>query len=100
MLTLIEHIADELKAARKSSGLSQRMLGARTGLTQAQVSKIENALVDPRLSTLLELTRALGLEITLVPRARVPLVRRLLGRDSDGTTIDASRPLYSLDEDG
>lgn len=100
MAVPFEHVADELKRARETSGLSQRALGARTGLTQAHVSRIENAIVDPRLSTLLELTRALGLEIALVPRARMPLVKRLIDVGNDDRALPPSRPLYGLDEDG
>ena len=100
MISVLDHLAAALKGAREKAGTSQRALATRTGMTQAQVSKIENALVDPRTSTLIELCRALDLELVLVPRESVPLVRRLSDtggrREPDGT----QRALYALDDEG
>ena len=77
MTYLVENIAQELKAARKEKGLSQRELGARVGVPQSHISKIENGAVDLKTSSLIELTRALDLELMLVPRALVPAVQGL-----------------------
>ena len=77
MTYLVENIAQELKAARKEKGLSQRELGARVGVPQSHISKIENGAVDLKTSSLIELTRALDLELMLVPRALVPTVQGL-----------------------
>ena len=68
----ILNIVESLRTARKSRGMSQRELGARVGLTQAQISKIEGGRVDPRLSSTVELARGLGVEVMLVPRRVVP----------------------------
>lgn len=77
MAYLVENIAQELKAARNNKGLSQRKLGAKVGVPQSHISKIENGAVDLKTSSLIELARALDLELMLVPRALIPAVQGL-----------------------
>src|SRR6185503_15463119 len=74
----VEEITATLKQAREAKGLSQRALSAKSGLTQKHISKIENADVDLRLSNLLELARALDLEVMLVPRKAVAAAQGLV----------------------
>ncbi len=83
-----EHIAESLKAARERKGLSQRALSAKAGVPQSHFSKIENGAVDLRLSSLVELARVLDLELTLVPRRKLPAVRAII-RSDDGGQRDA-----------
>lgn len=78
MTYAIEDIARTLKKARERKGLSQRALSARSGIHQYQISKIENGAVDLRLSSLIELARALDLELTLVPRKSVSAVKSIV----------------------
>lgn len=61
---LIENII----LARKEKNLTQKELSQLTGITQADLSKIENGNANPSLSTLLKLARGLGkkLQISLV----------------------------------
>nr|WP_314432328.1 helix-turn-helix transcriptional regulator [uncultured Brevundimonas sp.] len=66
--TMLEGFAEKLREARTAKRLSQRRLGASSGVAQSQISKIENAEVDPQLSTFVELARALDLDVQLVPR--------------------------------
>ena len=77
MAYLVENVAQELKAARNNKGLSQRKLGAKVGVPQSHISKIENGAVDLKTSSLIELARALDLELMLVPRALIPAVQGL-----------------------
>ncbi len=56
-------IAKLLVEARRALGVSQRELSKRSELTQAQISRIENGLVDMRLSSLLALAGELRLEL-------------------------------------
>lgn len=58
-----------LITARKDAGLTQAELADRAGLSRMTVQKMESGTLDPRLSTLLEMARALGLEPMLVPAA-------------------------------
>lgn len=86
-----EEIIDALKRAREAKGLSQRALSARTGVPQSHISKIEAGNADIRLSSLVELARALELDIKLVPRRAVPAV------DSIVHSI-APRPVSPIDK--
>ena len=70
----IEDIGRVLKEARKRKGLSQRALSEQSGVRQYQISKIENGAVDLRTSSLIELARALDLDLKLVPRKAIPAV--------------------------
>jgi transcriptional regulator with XRE-family HTH domain len=76
-LDQLQHIVVTLIARRHQVGLSQRALGAKVGLAQSHISKIERAAVDPQLSSLVEITRALGLELMLIPTPLVPAVQAL-----------------------
>ena len=69
--TVLE-IAHAIRTTRTAARISQRELGQRAGLTQAQISKFESGLVNLRLSSLVELARGIGLEVMLVPREGVP----------------------------
>ncbi len=60
-------IAKLLQTQRTSRGLSQRELSELSGLTQAQISRIENGEVDMRVSSLIALTTELGLELNFTP---------------------------------
>jgi predicted transcriptional regulator len=93
-----EYIAAELKKARINKGLSQRSLSTLSGVPQSHISKIESGAVDLRVSSLIELTRSLELDLMIVPRAAIPAVQsiiRAVYRPSD----QEIRPMYSLDED-
>ena len=74
----IEEIANTLKEARKGNGLSQRTLSAAAGVPQGHISKIEMGTVDLRISSLIELARALDLELMLVPRKSVPAIQSIV----------------------
>ena len=89
-----ENIARALKEARERKGLSQRALGALSGIHQYQISKFENGAIDLRLSSLIELARALDLELTLVPRKSVSAVKTIVsGGETKGATAPALKEL-------
>jgi transcriptional regulator with XRE-family HTH domain len=73
-----EEIVEVLKEARLAAGLSQRALSARAGLAQSHVSEIEKGSKDPGLSKLIDVARALDLELVLVPRKMLPAVESLI----------------------
>lgn len=93
----LQPLITELAAARREVKLSQRALGRKIGLAQSHVSKIERGAVDPQLSNLLEIARALGLELMLVPRRLVPAVRALTRPAVHEAGIE-QLPAYRLDE--
>jgi HTH-type transcriptional regulator / antitoxin HipB len=59
-----------LRRARRNAGLTQAELGARIGLRQATISKLERGEPATRLSTLMDVLSALGLEIIIDERGR------------------------------
>lgn len=89
-------LAETFKRARRARGLTQAELGARVGIPQSHISKIEKGGVDIKLSSLTEIARALDLEVTLIPRRALPAiessVRALGGAD------ETSRAIAALDD--
>jgi len=77
MNPILEPVAQILKAARERKGLSQRSLATKAGVPQGHISKIENASVDLQTSSLIEIARALDLELLLIPRRLIPAVQAL-----------------------
>ncbi|MET3900381.1 transcriptional regulator with XRE-family HTH domain [Devosia sp. UYZn731] len=67
-------LIEQLRRARAENHLSQRELSARTGLTQSNISLIENGSTEPGINTVVQLARALDLELMLVPKRYIPAV--------------------------
>jgi DNA-binding XRE family transcriptional regulator len=63
-----EAFAANLVRLRTAAGLTQGQLAERSGVSQPQISQLERAAQEPRLSTVLALARALGVE----PAALLP----------------------------
>lgn len=82
----LEKLGTDIRAARDAAGLTQRQLSERSGLTQAQISRIENGLVDLQISTLVELARFLGLELILAPRQATPAIQAI-ARDTKAAIV-------------
>jgi len=57
--------------ARKNAGLTQKQLSERTGIAQADISKIENGDANPSLKTLKRLATAMNttLKLEFIPAA-------------------------------
>ena len=51
--------------ARKASGLTQKDLAERTGIAQADISKLENGNANPSLRTLQRLADGMGMKLKL-----------------------------------
>jgi HTH-type transcriptional regulator/antitoxin HipB len=81
-----------LAAERERQGVSQGALARRLGIAQSNLSRIEHG-ADLRLSTLLDIARALRLEPMLVPKHAVRTVRAVLNdagaRGGDPAGADA-----------
>jgi transcriptional regulator with XRE-family HTH domain len=71
-------IITALTAARHRAGLSQRALADKVGLAQSHISKIERGAVDPQTTSVVEVARVLGLELSLVPTSLMPALRSLI----------------------
>jgi transcriptional regulator with XRE-family HTH domain len=79
----MDSIASQLRATRKGLNLSQKQVGAALGMGQGHLSLIESKKFDPRLSSLIQVARYLGLELMLIPRPLVPTVQALLSGKKD-----------------
>ena len=101
MAYMLDYLTKALKKAREGKKLSQRALSRKVGMPQAQISRIEQSSVDLRTSTLIELARALDLEVVLVPRKYLPAVTALTSPASSNREAvgDAPRPAYSLPDE-
>jgi transcriptional regulator with XRE-family HTH domain len=88
-------LAEILKATRLSQQLSQAELAGKLGLRQRQISDLERATIDPRLSTIHNVARALGLELMLIPHHLISAVNALQRPGGDA----ARRPLYALGDE-
>jgi transcriptional regulator with XRE-family HTH domain len=73
----VQQLAQTLREARIARGLSQRELAERASLGQSRLALIEAGGVDLRTSTLVQLARALDLELVLAPRRVLPAVQSL-----------------------
>lgn len=72
MSTTVSKILEELAGGRKAANLTHDALAQRSGLSRMTVQRTEAGKIDPRLSTVLELARALGLDLMLVPKSLRP----------------------------
>ncbi|GAA5062411.1 MULTISPECIES: helix-turn-helix domain-containing protein [Erythrobacteraceae] len=96
MTTAIEDIAASIKAARTAKSFTQKQLGERVGLPQSHISKIEGGNVDLQISSLVEIARALDLELKLVPRRTVPAIEGVVRSQRERS--EASRTLATIAE--
>lgn len=67
MYSMMITIIQKLTQIRDKQGISQAALAAKAGLSRLTVVRTENEQIDPRLSTILVLARALGFNLMLVP---------------------------------
>lgn len=95
MIDSIEYIVETIRDAREKKGLSQRALGSKVGIPQSHISKIEQGLVDLQTSSLVQIARALDLELILVSRTHLSLVQAL----QKSPTTSKPIPAYRLEED-
>lgn len=73
-----ESLIAQAREVREALGISQRALSERAGLTQSHISQIESGKMEPGLSSFVDVTRALDLELMLVPKKLVPAVLGLV----------------------
>lgn len=63
-------LAESLSSVRKSVGMTQVQLSQRTGINQADISKIERGLANPSLLTLKRLADGMGVELRIEYESR------------------------------
>jgi transcriptional regulator with XRE-family HTH domain len=89
-MSVTVEISYSLRRAREAKGLSQRALAGLSGVPQSHISTIESGGVDLRLSSLVEIARALDLELALVPRKGLSAVSSII-RSTQPRARSASR---------
>ena len=73
-----------LKTARKGLQLTQEQVAEMSGISRPRYREIEAGSAAARVTTLINIARALSLELMFVPQAMVPAVDALLQpRDDD-----------------
>lgn len=88
-----ESLTEQAREVREASGVSQRALSERAGLTQSHISQIESGKMEPGLSSFIDMTRALDLELMLVPKKLVPAVLNLVrAQATPDMHINAGQP--------
>lgn len=66
---------EQIRLAQKKT---QQQLASMTGINRMTISKIESNQTDPKLSSIEELSRALGLEVLLVPKHIKPQLESII----------------------
>jgi len=68
----------QLHSLRKSRKLKQEDVAKMAGISREAYLRAESGRADPRLSTLMAVAGALGLEVVLAPRDAVPEIERVI----------------------
>ena len=71
----IPQMLEQIRLAQKKT---QQQLASMTGINRMTISKIESNQTDPKLSSIEELSRALGLEVLLVPKHIKPQLESII----------------------
>ena len=89
----MSEVIKALKSVRLEKKLKQSELGSKLGLPQSHISKIEQGVTDPRLSTVADMARVLDQELVLVPRAMLRVIKAIIRGEGEQT------PMWQLDEE-
>ena len=76
---------------RQRAKLTQDQVASRAGLSRVSYRAIETGAAAPRASTLVNIARALGMEMMLIPKEMVPAVQAMLHSG------DEDRPAFTAD---
>ena len=69
--------------ARTAAGLTQEQVAELAGISRPRYRDIETGAAAARTTTLINIARALGLEMMLVPQAMVPAIEALLRPEAE-----------------
>jgi len=92
---LLRELGTQLREGRQRAKLTQDELALRAGLSRVSYRAIETGTAAPRASTLINIARALGMEMMLIPKEMVPAVQAMLhsgDEDQPAFTVDAEQP--------
>lgn len=72
-----------LKKARLASAMTQEQVADLAGISRPRYRDIETGRAAARATTLMNIARALGLEMMLIPQAMIPAIEALLRPHDD-----------------
>lgn len=72
-----------LRTARLASAMTQEQVADFAGISRPRYRDIETGAAAARATTLVNIARALGMEVMLIPQALVPAVETLLRPNDD-----------------
>lgn len=76
-------IGDHFRRARLAARLTQEQVADLAGISRPRYRDIETGAAAARTTTLINIARALGLEMMLVPQAMVPAIEALLRPEAE-----------------
>jgi transcriptional regulator with XRE-family HTH domain len=83
----------QFRRAREAAGLTQEQTADRANISRPRYRDIETGAAAARTTTLVNIARALGMEMMLVPQAMVPAVQSMLRPTDDAD----DRPAFTSD---
>lgn len=91
--TALLEIGHRLKQARLAASMTQEQVADLAGISRPRYRDIETGAAAARATTLMNITRALGLEMMLIPQPMVPAIKSLLRpHDDDDLPAFVSQP--------
>ena len=75
---MTDALINSLVATRKARKMTQAELAEKAGLSRMAVQRTETGDVDPRYSTLAEMSRVLGMQMMAVPADLVPALKAFI----------------------
>lgn len=90
---MLRELGGQLRQTRQAAGLTQEQIADLAGISRPRYRDIETGVAAARANNLINIARALGLEMMLVPQAIVPAVHALLRpHDDDDVPAFVSEP--------
>lgn len=80
----LHEMGELLRKTRLAAAMTQEQVAGLAGISRPRYRDIEKGIAAARATTLMNVARALGLEMMLVPQAMVPAVQALLRPHIDG----------------
>jgi DNA-binding XRE family transcriptional regulator len=75
---VLKELGLRFRTARQAAGLSQEQIALRANISRPRYRDIETGAAAARTTTLVNVARALGMEVMLIPQALVPAVQSML----------------------
>ncbi len=79
----LQSIGDHFRRTRLAAGLTQEQVADLAGISRPRYRDVETGAAAARGTTLVNIARALGLEMMLVPQAMVPAIETLLRPEAE-----------------